>query len=60
MVWLTDFVGWVPMPEGGAHEAFLTTDYNAEMIGHVENHPTVRDRAIFVGSPDDVAPMGCR
>jgi pimeloyl-ACP methyl ester carboxylesterase len=58
MVWLTDFVGWVPMPEGGAHEAFLTTDYNAEMIGHVENNPSVRDRAIFVGNPDDVVPRG--
>ena len=58
MVWLTDFVGWVPMPEGGAHEEYLTTDYNSEMIGHVENHPTVRDRAIFVGNPDDVVPLG--
>ena len=57
MVWLTDFVGWVPMPEGGAHEAYLTTDYNAEMIGHVENNPTVRDRAIFVGNPEDVVPL---
>ena len=45
MAWLTDFVGWVPMPENGAHEAFLTTDYNAEMIGHVEGHPELRDRA---------------
>ncbi|WP_209428015.1 alpha/beta hydrolase [Pararhodobacter sp. SW119] len=58
MVWLTDFVGWVPMPEGGAHEAFLTSDYNAEMIGHVENNPTVRDRSIFVGNPEDVVPLG--
>jgi len=57
LVWFTDFVGWVPMPEGGDHEAFLTTDYNAEMIGHVETHPEVRDRAIFVGGPEDVAPM---
>jgi predicted glycosyltransferase len=58
MVWLTDFVGWVPMPEGGEREAFLTTDYNAEMIGHVENQPTVRDRAIFVGDPEDIVPLG--
>jgi predicted glycosyltransferase len=58
MVWLTDFVGWVPMPEGGVPEGYLTADYNAEMIGHVENHPTVRDRAIFVGNPDDVVPLG--
>jgi predicted glycosyltransferase len=27
------------------------------MIGHVERHPGVRDRAIFVGSPEDVAPL---
>ncbi len=56
VAWFTDFVGWVPIPENGAHEAHLTTDYNAEMIGHVENHPTVRDRAIFVGNPDDIIP----
>lgn len=57
LAWLTDFVGYVPMPSGGEHEAFLTTDYNAEMIGHVERHPDVRDRAIFVGAPEDVAPL---
>ena len=57
IAWLTDFVGWVPMPEGGEHEAFLTTDYNAEMIGHVEDHPELRDRAIFVGNPQDIVPQ---
>ena len=57
LAWFTDFVGWVPMPANGAHEAFLTTDYNAEMIGHIERHPDVRDRAIFVGSPDDIVPL---
>jgi len=56
IAWLTDFVGWVPMPEGGDHEAFLTSDYNAEMIEHVETHPGVRDRAIFVGNPGDIVP----
>jgi pimeloyl-ACP methyl ester carboxylesterase len=30
--WLTDFVGWLPMPDGGAAEVALTADYNAEMI----------------------------
>jgi pimeloyl-ACP methyl ester carboxylesterase/predicted glycosyltransferase len=55
-VWLTDFVGWIPMPDGGEHEAFLTADYNAEMIGHIAQHPEVRDRAIFVGNPDDIVP----
>jgi predicted glycosyltransferase len=57
LAWLTDFVGYVPMPENGVPEALLTTDYNAEMIGHVERHPSVRDRAIFVGRPEDVAPL---
>ena len=57
LAWFTDFVGYVPMPSGGKHEAFLTTDYNAEMIEHVERHPGVRDRAIFVGGLEDVAPL---
>lgn len=57
LAWLTDFVGFVPMPSGGAHEAFLATDYNAEMIGHVERHKAVRDRAIFVGNPEDIVPL---
>jgi predicted glycosyltransferase len=52
--WLTDFVGMLPMPSGGEHEAFLTADYNAEMIEHVERFPRIRDRAIFVGDPDDI------
>jgi pimeloyl-ACP methyl ester carboxylesterase/predicted glycosyltransferase len=57
LAWFTDFVGWLPMPANGDREAFLTTDYNAEMIKHVERHPDVRDRAIFVGSPEDIVPM---
>ncbi len=52
--WMTDFVGWLPMPSGGEREAFLTADYNAEMIEHVERFPRLRDRAIFVGEPDDI------
>ena len=54
--WMTDFVGWLPMPDGGDHEAFLTADYNAEMIEQVERFPRIRDRAIFVGDPDDIVP----
>ncbi len=57
-VFLTDFVGWLPMAEGGAEEARLTADYNAEMLGHIAALPGVRDRAIFVGSPEDVVPHG--
>jgi pimeloyl-ACP methyl ester carboxylesterase len=55
-VWMTDFVGYLPMADGGAHESFLTADYNAEMIEHVERFPRLRDRAIFVGNPDDIVP----
>jgi predicted glycosyltransferase len=54
--WLTDFVGWLPMPDGGDREAFLTADYNAEMIEQVERFPRIRDRAVFVGTPDDIVP----
>ena len=54
--WLTDFVGWLPMPAGGDREAALTADYNAEMIEHIARHPRVRDRAIFVGEPEDIVP----
>src|SRR5215203_2499377 len=55
-VWLTDFVGWLPMEDGGAHESFLTADYNAEMIEHIARYPRVRDRAVFVGNPGDIVP----
>ncbi len=54
LAWFTDFVGYLPMPEGGDREAHLTADYNAEMIEHIERYPRVRDRAIFVGDPDDI------
>jgi pimeloyl-ACP methyl ester carboxylesterase/predicted glycosyltransferase len=53
-VWLTDFVGWLPMPDGGEREAFLTADYNAEMIEHIARFPRVRDRALYVGNAEDV------
>jgi pimeloyl-ACP methyl ester carboxylesterase/predicted glycosyltransferase len=54
--WLTDFVGYLPIASGGEREALLTADYNAEMIEHVERYPCVRDRAIFVGDPEDIVP----
>jgi len=53
-VWLTDFVGWLPMEEG--RESFLTADYNAEMIEHIDRYPRMRDRAVFVGDLDDIVP----
>ena len=55
-VWLTDFVGWLPMEDGGDRESYVTTDYNAEMIEHIARFPRLRDRAIFVGNPDDIVP----
>ncbi|MDQ6920723.1 MAG: alpha/beta fold hydrolase [Candidatus Dormibacteraeota bacterium] len=54
--WLTDFVGWLPMPDGGRAEAALTADYNAEMVEQVERFPRVRDRSIFIGERMDVVP----
>jgi pimeloyl-ACP methyl ester carboxylesterase/predicted glycosyltransferase len=55
-VWLTDFVGYLPMPDGGEREAILTTDYNAEMIEHIDRYPWIRDRAVFVGNDEDIVP----
>jgi UDP:flavonoid glycosyltransferase YjiC (YdhE family) len=49
-VWLTDFVGWLPVEDEGR----ITADYNAEMIEHIARFPRVRDRALFVGNADDV------
>jgi pimeloyl-ACP methyl ester carboxylesterase/predicted glycosyltransferase len=54
--WLTDFVGFLPMDDGDERERFVTADYNADMVDHVANHPEVRDRALFVGNPDDIVP----
>ena len=54
--WLTDFVGLLPMPDGGDAEALLTADYNAEMLEQRARHRWVRDRSVFVGSPEDVVP----
>ncbi len=52
-VFLTDFVGCLPMGED-EREAFLCADRNADDLEHVARFPYVRDRAIFVGNPDDV------
>ncbi|WP_019179970.1 glycosyltransferase [Microbacterium yannicii] len=52
--WMTDFVGWLPMPQGGDAEAELTADYNAEMLEQRARYRRLRDRSIFVGNPEDV------
>ena len=59
-VWMTDFVGWLPMADGGDREAAITADYNAEMIEHVARFRRIRDRSIFVGTPDDIVPRRLR
>lgn len=55
-VWLTDFVGFLPMPDDDERARRVAADYNAEMIEHVERYPRLRDRAIFVGNPGDILP----
>jgi pimeloyl-ACP methyl ester carboxylesterase/predicted glycosyltransferase len=54
--WLTDFVGFLPMDDGGERERVLTADYNADMVDHIAHHPEVRDLALFVGTPEDIVP----
>jgi predicted glycosyltransferase len=54
--WFTDFVGWLPMPDGGEEEAALTADLNAEMIEQRARFRALRDRSIFVGNAEDVVP----
>jgi pimeloyl-ACP methyl ester carboxylesterase/predicted glycosyltransferase len=57
-VFLTDFVGCLPMANGDAardsREAFLCAERNADDIEHVARFPYVRDAALFVGNPEDV------
>lgn len=54
--WMTDFVGFLPMPERGAREAFVAADYNAEMIDQIARYGSIRDKSIFVGNPEDIVP----
>jgi len=53
-VWMSDFAGYLPMPSGGEREAFLTADYNAEVLEHIARNPDLRDVSIFIGDPQDV------
>jgi hypothetical protein len=54
--WMTDFVGWLPMPDGGDYEAALAADYNAEMIEQRARYRRLHDRSVFIGDLDDVVP----
>ena len=58
--WLTDFTGWLPMPDGGPAEAARTADWNAERIDRGLRYPRLRDRSIFVGNEADLVdlPLG--
>jgi pimeloyl-ACP methyl ester carboxylesterase/predicted glycosyltransferase len=52
-VFLTDFVGCLPMSDD-EREHYLCADRNADDIEHVARYPWIRDRAIFVGNPEDL------
>ena len=49
-VFLTDFVGCLPMSEATNAKRSLCADRNADDIEHVARFPYVRDAAIFVGN----------
>jgi len=53
-VFLTDFVGCLPMNPDDPREAHLCADRNADDIEHVARYPYMRDLALFVGNRDDV------
>ena len=55
-VWMTDMTAHLTAhPEDpGEREAYLTADYNAEMIEQIERYPWVRDRAFYIGTPEDL------
>lgn len=53
-VFLTDFVGCLPMDPDDPREVHLCTDRNADDIEHVARYPHVRDLALFVGNREDV------
>jgi predicted glycosyltransferase len=55
-VWLTDFVGLLPVDDADEYERFLTQDYNEQMVEHVAAYPALRDRSLFVGNVEDIVP----
>jgi pimeloyl-ACP methyl ester carboxylesterase/predicted glycosyltransferase len=55
-VWLSDFVGFLPVDDSDAREGFLTADHNAQKIEHIAQHPEVRDLSLFVGNLEDIVP----
>ena len=59
-VWLTDTVGWPPAPDTDELEAQFRIDANSAMVDLVGRYPRLRDRAFFLGRPDDLSmdPLG--
>jgi pimeloyl-ACP methyl ester carboxylesterase/predicted glycosyltransferase len=55
--WLTDFVGFLPMPDDDERATLVAADYNAEMIAQIDRFPRLRDRSVFIGDPDDIVPL---
>ncbi|MBL8286616.1 MAG: alpha/beta fold hydrolase [Rubrivivax sp.] len=53
-VFLTDFVGCLPMNKEDEREAHLCADRNAESLEQVGRYPHVRDMSLFVGNREDV------
>ncbi|HMD56916.1 MAG TPA: glycosyltransferase [Solirubrobacteraceae bacterium] len=55
-VWLTDFVGLLPVEDADEYERFLAHDYNEQMVEHIAAYPALRDRSLFVGNVEDIVP----
>ena len=53
-VFLTDFVGSLPMNPDDEREVYLCADRNADEIEHIARYPYLRDAALFIGNPGDV------
>ena len=50
--WLTDFVGWLPMPDLGEREAAADRGLQRRDAGAASSVRRIRDRQVFVGNPD--------
>jgi len=53
-VFLTDFIGMLPVAGWESYEGHLCWQANAEHVQHVARYPRIRDVAIFIGDPEDV------
>ena len=52
--WLTDFVGWLPMPDGGEREAAADRRLQRRDARAASPLPADPRPQIFVGNPDDI------